>query len=411
MKSRIMTGVAVLALVGASAAAIGQSRQPAAKQTATYWMSAETLSGMMAGVMNAAGQGRPSVGGLLGGLISGRGPAASQSDHIRRLTLQLGGSSRASGTPGAEHLPPQGLGAGASLPLVTPQSAPAEPGTFTWPDNVERPRGKILIYWGCGDRARQGQPFEIDLSRLASGQVPPALAQQPFRMMTPPSSSSHPTYGEWPNQRSGTTVPANASLVGDHVVRGNYSPEIRFALSPGQDFLAPVKVTSNTASGSGAVPVAWQSVPNARAWLVSAMGATQSGDMVIWTSSETQLSMMGMIDYLGQDEIDRLVQQRALLSPGTTQCTVPAEVAQRVQGAMLNVTALGPEANFSHPARPANARSNWTPDWTAKLRTRSAYMGMLGMDMEAMVRGRSSESEQQPQQRRKRSLRDRLLGQ
>ena len=89
-----------------------------------------------------------------------------------------------------------------------------------------------------------------------------------------------------------------------------------------------------------------------------------------------------------------------------------AEVAQRVQGAMLSVTAFGPEANFSHPARPANARASWSPDWTVKLRTRSAYMGMLGMDMEAMMRGESGDEDRpQPERRRRRSLRDRILGQ
>ena len=51
------------------------------------------------------------------------------------------------------------------------------------------------------------------------------------------------------------------------------------------------------------------------------------------------------------------------------------------------LTAFGPEANFSHPARPARAPRGWAPDWTVKLRTRSAYMGMLGQDMEAMMRG------------------------
>lgn len=409
--SRFLLSAAAVAILGGGAAAVAQNRQAAANRTATYWMSAETTSGMMAGAMNAAGA-RPNVGGVLGGLLSGgRNPAAPPS-HVRRLQLQLGGSSRAAGTPSAEHLPPATLGAGPTLPLVSPIAAPAQPGpAASWPAQMERPRGRILVYWGCGERARAGQPFEIDLSRLASGQVPPALAQQPFRPMSPPSSTTHPTYGEWPNDRSDTSVPANASLVGDHVVRGNYSPEIRFALAPGQDFLAPVTLTSNESAPSGAVPVTWQPVPNARAWFLTAVGAAQDGTMVLWSSSETQLSMMGMMDYLSQEEIARLLQQRVLLPAPTQQCTVPAEVAQQVQGAMLSVTAFGPEANFSHPSRPANARAGWAPDWTVKLRTRSAYMGMLGMDMEAMMRGESGNMQAQPERRRRRSLRDRILGQ
>lgn len=406
--SRLLLTVATVAILGGAATAVAQNRQAAANRTATYWMSAETTSGMMAGAMNA--QTRPSVGGVLGGILSGRGGAPAQPSHVKRLQLQLGSSGRAP-APSAEHVPPAALGAGASLPLLTPQSAPAQPGTANWPAQMERPRGRILVYWGCGERARPGQPFEIDLSRLAAGQVPPALTQTPFRPMVPPSPATHATYGEWPNQRSEVTVPATGSLVGDHVVRGNYSPEIRFSLAQGQDFLAPVTLTSNSATASGAVPVAWQPVPNARAWFVTAMGAAEDGTMVLWSSSETQLSMMGMMDYLSQDEIARMLQQRVLLAPETRQCTVPAEVAQRVQGAMLSVTAFGPEANFSHPVRPANARANWAPEWTVKLRTRAAYMGMLGMDMEAMMRGESGDERPQPERRRRRSLRDRILGQ
>jgi hypothetical protein len=411
LKSRFLLSVASLIVIGGAATAVAQNRQAAANRTATYWMSADTTSGMMAGAMNPGA--RPNAGSVLGGLLGGRGGASAQPSHVRRLQLQLGSSGRPAGAPSAEHLPPTVLGAGPSLPLVSPQRAPEPTGTANWPTQMERPRGKILIYWGCGDRARQGQPFEIDLARLSAGQVPPAFAQQPFRPMTPPSPGTHATYGEWPNERSETTVPANGTLVGDHVVRGNYSPEIRFTLAQGQDFLAPVTVTSNSAASSGAVPVAWQPVPNARAWFVSAMGAAEDGTMVIWTSSETQFSAMGMIDYLSPDEIARLLQQRVLLSPETRQCTVPAEVAQRVQGAMLSVTAFGPEANFSHPARPANARANWAPEWTVKLRTRSAYMGMLGMDMEAMMRGEDGGDDRpQPERRRgRRSLRDRILGQ
>src|ERR1044072_5943765 len=129
--------------------------------------------------------------------------------------------------------------------------------------------------------------------------------------------------------------------------------------------------------------------------------------MIMWSSSEIQFSQMGAFDYLAPEEIARLLQQRVLLDPATTQCTVPAEVAGRVQAASLTMTAFGPEANFSSPARPARAPRGWAPDWTVKLRTRSAYMGPLGQDMAAMMRGQSP---QQEQPRRRRSLRDRILG-
>jgi hypothetical protein len=74
---------------------------------------------------------------------------------------------------------------------------------------------------------------------------------------------------------------------------------------------------------------------------------------------------------------------------------------------MMN--AFGPEANFSYPVRPARAPRNWAPEWTVKLRTRASYMGMLGMDMEAMMRGETGQQPEQP--RRRRNPLGRILGQ
>ena len=45
-----------------------------------------------------------------------------------------------------------------------------------------------------------------------------------------PSPARSKTYGEWPNARDSQRVPGEASLRGDHAVRGNYTPDIRFSL-------------------------------------------------------------------------------------------------------------------------------------------------------------------------------------
>lgn len=407
MKSFLLCVTVAATAIAAGTVATAQQRPAGGGGTANYWMSAETVSGMAA--QSQAGQ-----GSMIGAMMSGRGPG-SQS-YVRNLTLQLGSPRRPTGAPSAEHLPPTVLNAGPSLPLVSPEARPTPRNErpTQWGAGDGGARGRILYYWGCGDRVRQGQPVEIDLSRLQPGQVPPGMtAGLNVRTMTPPSSGTAGTYGEWPNSRSRVQIPANGSLVGDHVIRGNYSPEIRFALAQNQDFLAPITITSNTAAASGAVPVAWRAVPNARAYFLSAVGSREDGTIVMWTSSEVQFNQASL-DYLSQEEIARLVQQRVLLNAQTTQCTVPAEVARSVQAASLMMTAFGPEANFSHPARPANAPRGWAPDWTVKLRTRSAYMGMLGMDMAAMMRGEDggdggdARQSQAEQPRRRRSLGDRL---
>ncbi|MDB5698811.1 MAG: hypothetical protein JWN69_1615 [Alphaproteobacteria bacterium] len=369
----LFIGTAALALVGAGAA-IAQAG--AGTGTAVYWMTADTTSGM--GSMMAGGGGSAAV---IQAMMGGGGGQAS---YAHLLSLQLGSPRKASpGEPAAEHLPPPGLRAGASLPLVTPQRAPAVE-TGPWNGKMEKPKGRILIYWGCGDRARPGQPVVIDFATLSAGKMPPAFAT--MRTSSGPAWGRHATYGEWPNQRSPKPLPADGSLVGEHVVRGNYTPEIKFTLAQGQDFLAPVAVSGNQAGPSGSVPLAWRPVSGAKAWFVATMGAAQNGDMVMWSSSETQAMPM-MMAHLPQDEIARLVTGKVLLPASAMRCTVPAEVAKASQSAMLTATALGGEANFSHPARPPKAPASWRPDWTVKLLANSSYTGLLGVDMAEMTGG------------------------
>jgi hypothetical protein len=335
-------------------------------------MSADTSSGLAA---MAGGGGRPGIGSMLGGRGGG-------SSFVRTLTLQLGSPGRPTGAPQAEHLPPAGLQAGQSLPLVTPQAVPRTAGPAQPWGQMERPRGRMLIYWGCGETVRPGQPAVVDFASMAAGKMPPAFANMALKPMTPPSAATSATYGEWPNERSQTRVPAGGSLVGEHVVRGNYSPEIRFAFGAGQDFLAPVTLTSNSAGASGSIPLAWRPVPGARAWFGSVMGAAQNGDFIIWTSSETQAAMMAF-DYIAESDIARLVQSRVLMPATADRCTIPAEVARAAPHSMLSLIAFGGEANFSQP-RPAAAARTWRPEWTVKLRTKSTHMGMLGMNLPGM---------------------------
>jgi hypothetical protein len=371
--TKIVWAGAGMAALAAGAAAIGQARGGGAGP-AVYWMSADTASGL--GGM--AGGGRPSAGSVMGAMM-GRG---GRSSYAHSLTLQLGSPRRAAGAPQAEHLPPAGLQAGPSLPLVTPQSAPRATGPVQPWGQMERPRGRMLIYWGCGEHARPGQPAVIDFASMAAGKVPPAFANSALKPMIPPSAATSATYGEWPNERSQTRVPAGGSLVGEHVVRGNYSPEIRFALGAGQDFLAPVTLTSNTAGASGSIPLVWRPVPGARAWFGGVMGAGQNGDFVIWTSSETQAAMMAF-DYVAEADIARLVQSRVLMPATADRCTVPAEVVRAAPQSMLMLIAFGGESNISQP-RPAAAPRSWRPEWTVKLRTKSTHSGLLGMTMPGM---------------------------
>jgi hypothetical protein len=343
-RSHILLSAAAVSAFALTAAATQAQQKPAGAPEATYWMSAETVSGMAAG---------------------------APSGVARKLQLQLGSARRASGQPAAEHLPPSGLQAGASLPLVTTSAAVGGgAGAAAQSFDPSQLKGRMLIYWGCGERARPGQPLTVDFATAAAGKASPLAGMLNAAAMTPPAPGRQATYGEWPNAQGGQ-IPAAGSLVGEHAVRGNYTPEIRFAVAQANDFLGPLSPTSASLP-SGAVRIAWPALGQAKGYAAGVMGGSEDGTVVMWSSSEVKMMGAALPDYLAQSEIARLLQQKALMSPQTTECTVPAEVIKATQGAMLQMTAYGPEANY---AAPSGASGNWA----VKLRSKSTHMSILGM--------------------------------
>ncbi|MBC2777369.1 hypothetical protein [Parasphingopyxis marina] len=395
---------ATVSVVGAGSA------QQTSQGTTEYWMTADTASGM-ASMMGggATGGGGPDPSAAMRMMMGGGG---GQAAHLLNLRLA---SPRTAANPEAEHVPPAVLGAGHSLPLVTPPaSRRAEARNSMVPEGMERPRGRILIYWGCGDHARPGQPVVVDFAQLSAGEIPAAFGNAGISGIALPGPESRPGYGEWPNQRTRTSVPATGSLVGGHVVRGNYTPEISFTLTQQQDFLDPVRLTASEAASSGAVPLAWAPVPGSRAWLATVFGGTQRGDVIMWSSSEVQALPMALgMGHFSDADLARGVRERQLLPGETARCTVPAEVAGATEGAMLSLTAFGGEASFAHPVRPANAPASWRPEWTVTLLRKSSHMSLLGLDMSDMM-GASERNENPAEGEgnpRRRTLLDRLRGQ
>jgi hypothetical protein len=378
-------------------AAPPKTAAPAATQKVTgpiavYWMSAATQSGFG---MPSAGGGRPSMSQIMRMMNGGGGAQHS-------LTLQLGSTDKPSATPSAEHLPPQGLRAGASLPLVSPEpvkvSQPEPEERPTIPKEYQQPKGRMLIFWGCGEHAKAGQPVVIDFSEmtpanLAGGKMPAGFEMLSKGLalshMTPPSAYRYATYGEWPNAKSRTSVPSEGSLVGAHTVHGDYSPEIKFELTEGQDFLGPLTLTTNAKNPTGSAQLGWSPVSGARAYAAIAIGANAAkrGDdptVVLWSSSETGGGGFAMPDYISPGDLTRGVESHALMGADATSCTVPKEVVDAAPQAFLQMVAYGQEADFVYPERPKDPKIAWDQQWQVKVRYRSATGGLLGMTMPGM---------------------------
>lgn len=372
LKRRLLTFTALAA--AATVALVPALSQNNSQTVARYTMDAGTLSGMAA---MTAGGGRPGLGGIMNMMRGG-----DQTAH--ELVLRLGSSRSATGNPAADHFMPQVAGLGASVPLVTPTPTPRgtpEPGT---PGQQEMPRGRLLLFWGCGEHAPAGQPVIIDFARMARGEVPAGLYASGLNL---PDDwevllSNSTTYGDWPNARDSKSVPANASLLGAHRIAGNYAPEISFTLA--EDFM-PALNPSGAAMPSGAVRLTWANLTKATGYYAWAIGAGANGndrDMVWWTSSRTQAFGGPMASWISPSAAAQYVRAGTLLAPGTTECAIPAEVKQAGgEALMTSLYAYGPQADFSWPARPRNAPASWRPEWIARVRFRSMAMIIPGMDM------------------------------
>ncbi|MGZ5091243.1 MAG: hypothetical protein ACXWCY_14545 [Burkholderiales bacterium] len=354
---RVAIAGAIFVVVAIPVSAQNQVKPP----IAVYWVSAETNAGM--GMAMPTGMGGMMPPGMQGG---------------KRLKLDLGSAQSASGEPRADHAIPANLNMGNSLPLLTPQGERPQGRPEQQSDpRYEQPKGRMLIYWGCGETIRAGQPVIVDFAKLGSQDAAKAFRSRNVSRPTGPAAGRNRTYGEWPNRQNGTAVPAQASLQGDHVVAGNYSPEIRFAVDDRHDFMAPVAFDPVRKTSAGAFQVTWQSIPTAIGYFATAVGQGETqNDVVMWSSSDVQEMGQALMDYLPPAEVQRLIKEKVVMTPQTTECSVPAGIFKG-EGAMLNFIGYGDELNVVHPPRPKDPKQVWEQQYAVKVRLKSTGMTML----------------------------------
>lgn len=367
---------AAFGVVLAGAGTAGILAQQTTGPVARYEMRAETMSGFGGGMTGGEG-----AGGAQGGMAAAMSMAfggAPKAQHA--LWLDLGSTrAAATATPKADHFMPTGAKLGKSVALKTPVKTPQDPGTA----DFQRPKGRMLIFWGCGEHAPKGQPVVIDFSKLAAGQVPPGLFSSTVPMDRWVSPSSSRTYGHWPAD-DGKSARPDTSLIGAHRVAGNYSPDMAFTLS--KDFMAPLNAT-NTVQQNGATLVRWNAVPDATGYYAMVIGGKQAPkgqemtDIVWWSSSATRDFGGGLSDWLAPATVTRLVAAKTVMAPQTTTCTVPAEVKAAAPDFMFGTLhAYGPEESFAYPPKPADPKAKWALEWTARIRHRSTTGFLVGVE-------------------------------
>lgn len=351
----------------------------AAIPAAQAWIDIATFSGM--------GMPMGGMGGALGGMLGGR--SGSDGNIFGNTRTMSAGrwvdvTVRARANPGldeARQAVPEGF-LSPALELRTPKNAPTpRDDEEVTHEPHEKPKGRMLLYWGCGSAIRPGQPRVVDMATASAGDYAKFFVARSATQRGAHSAAGRPA---WPSSADGRMVPATASLVGEHAFSGKGIPDgFRFRIPPAQDLMPPL--TLEQAAKDGVTDLSWNAIPTARAYFVSAMGSNAKEEMVMWTSSELADTGFGLMDYQTNAAVDRWLKEKVLLAPTTTNCSVPKGIFGE-HGGMLRVIAYGDELNLVHPPRPKDPKAKWEPVWAVKLRVKAVTNGMLGMSGAAQER-------------------------
>lgn len=375
-----------LLLALAAAPALAQApQQKVSPPEAQAWIDLATYSGFgMPGM--GGGEGGPGAMAMLGGMFGrATGLNTNRFGHTRSGIaghwLDVTVSSRKNALADVTLAVPPASGLAPVLNLKPPKAAPPAPVHHEEerdiePAEYEKPKGKVSLYWGCGDAVRPGQPRTVDFATAM-----PQDLMQIFNGRRATQRGTHSQAGRpiWPNESDARMVPKEATLAGEMAFAGAGLPENwRFTLPAQQDLMPPLELTQ--ADTGAATQLNWAALPTARAYFAAAMGAKkgEEGHMVLWVSSELPDSGFGLVDYQTNPAVDRWLKDKVLLPAGTTTCSIPKEVFGG-EGAMLRLIAYGSELNLAHPPRPTDVRVPWEPQWAVKVRLKSVASAMLGM--------------------------------
>jgi len=372
----------ILLLAGSPAAAAEKAKTPAAQ----YWINVATQN------MSIPGMPQEEMSGLQGmivGKMAGAGPKKS-------ILLQLNSPGALPSDPEETHDIPPGLNMGKTLPLLIFEGLKPARGGEEPERKVEKPKARLLFYWGCGETVRPGQPRVLDTEKMSMPEFGKAMSGRTGSGQAPPSQRAGWAYADWPNRKDHQDIPKSSSLAGDHFVHGNYAPDIKFAVGERHDFMAPVEFTFVTGGLTDSIRFQWKKIPTAIGYFAMAIGHNdKSGETIIWSSSDAQDPGYGLMNYLSPADVNRFIRDKVVMGPEVTSCSVPGGIFKDAKGAMLQFIGYGDELNLSYPPKPKDSAKPHEYIWALKLRNKSTGMHPIGMD-EGKAGRRTQESSQKP---------------
>lgn len=381
--SGALSVAATVAFVSGLVLAQGAPKQVIKPPIAKAWIDVATFSGMSMG-MGGASMMDQSLAAVMGGGGASKAEFGN-TEHGpggRWMDVTLYTSLNNKLTEALQSVP-AGTGLAPTLKLQTPEKPKPAPKSDEEPAewNYQKPKGKLVMYWGCSKTVRPGQPKVVDLSTATVGDLAKFFESRRATQRGAHAAAGRPI---WPSRQDKRALGERASIVGEHAFVAKGVPEsFKFQIPAPQDIMPPMRVQQSDAGRS--VAFEWPAVPHARAYFLGTIAALPDGKegMVIWTSSELPDGGFGLFDYQTNVAVDKWLKDKVLLPPSTTRCAVPKEAAG--EGAMLRAIAYGSELDLAHPPRPKDPKIAWEPDWRVKIRVKSMTTTIMGMEgMEGM---------------------------
>lgn len=390
--------IAAVLLSSISLASAAEKKPPITQ----YWMNVSTENMSIPGMSSEEMSG---LEGMMMGRMSGMGPR-------RSLMLQLNSPRTIPSNPEATHDIPPGQKMGRTLPLLIPERSKPVKEEEGEEAKYEKPKMRMLMYWGCSETVRPGQPKVLDTEKMSMIDFGKAMAGRTGSFQHSPSPRSGWAYADWPNRKhQQQEVPKGSSLIGDHFVHGNYSPDIKFFVDEKHDFMAPVEFSSVKGGLSDSIRFQWKKIPTALGYFATAMAHNEkTGEMIIWSSSEPQDPGYGLMNYLTPADVTRFIKEKVVMGPEVTNCSIPQGIFSEANGAVLQFIGYGDELNIAWPPKPKDPKIPHDYIWAMKLRNKSTGMLPLGQEdgrEGRKTRSRQTDQDEQPDDTEKREERPR----
>ncbi len=367
---KIFAFICAITLIYSSSSESAEKTKEKTPQATQYWMSIATQNQSIPGMSDEMS----GMGAFMGKMMRGPGFGPNRS-----LLLQLNSPQPLPKEPSASHDIPPGQKMGEALPLLIPQQEKKKEEHEKAPEErVEKPKARMLIYWGCSEAVGKGQPRVIDTEKMSPAEFGKSLTGHMASPQYPPSPRAGLIYAEWPNKKSSIEIPKDSSLQGSQFVHGNYLPDIKFSIDQMHDFMAPVEFTSVKGELSESIRFAWKDIPSAIGYFATAMGHNEkTGETIIWSSSELPDPGFGLMDYLPSSDVRKFIKEKVVMNPDITSCSIPKGIFNDAQGGMIQFIAYGEDLYASYPPKPKDPKAPWNLIWSVKLRLKSTGMTPL----------------------------------